>query len=515
MSAYIYMSNTISKNKRIAKNTLLLYFRMFFMMAVNLYTSRVVLEVLGVDDFGIYNIVGGVIVLFSFFNNALLSSTQRFLNYEIGQNNINSQKNIFKTSLLLYLLFILIIIVLAETIGLWFLNTQLTIPADRIMAANWVYQFSLVAFIINVIKIPYNATVIAYERMSFYAYLSIVEVILKLLIAYLLLITASDKLIVYAALTAVVTAIIWYVYRYYCLKQFSICHFRFYYNREIINKMLGFSVWSLWGSIANLSVNQGINILLNIFYGVTVNTSVGISNQIRSAINNFLVNFQIAFNPQIVKSYANHEIDRFHTLVIYSSKFSFFLIYLICVPFCLNASFVIQKWLGVLPDYVSEFAIGSLFILMVDAISAPLGFAIQATGSIKKYQIIYSFLSFIQLPMAYLLLQCGLSPIWIFASWCIVSLVNYGWKCVFVTHRISMPLTLYVRKVLYPVTLTIFLSMLVLYLLPFELKSNQWMQFVLSTSIIVFIILLAISIVGLNSKEKAYIIQIVKSKISK
>lgn len=509
------MSNTISNNKRIAKNTLLLYFRMFFMMAINLYTSRVVLEVLGIDDFGIYNIVGGVIILFSFFNNALLSSTQRFLNYEIGQNNIDSQKKIFKTSLSLYLLFTLVIVVLAETIGLWFLNTQLTIPTNRIMAANWVYQFSLVAFIINVIKIPYNATVIAYERMTFYAYLSIAEVILKLLIVYLLLVIAFDKLIVYAALIAAVTAIIWYAYRYYCLRHFSICHFRFYYNREIYKKMLGFSVWSLWGSMANLSVNQGINILLNIFYGVTVNASVGISNQIRSAINNFLVNFQIAFNPQIVKSYANHETDRFHTLVIYSSKYSFFLMYLICVPFCLNAPFIIQKWLGVLPDYVSEFAMGSLFILMVDSISAPLGFAIQATGNIKKYQIIYSILSCIQLPLAYILPHFGLSPIWVFASWCVVSLVNYGWKFVFVTHRISMSLMLYTSRVLLPVILTIFFSMLVLYLLPFELKTNQWIPFILSTLVIVFIILLVISIVGLSSKEKTYLIQIIKSKIRK
>ena len=485
------------------------------MMAVNLYTSRAILEVLGINDFGIYNIVGGIIVLFSFFNNALLSSTQRFLNYEIGQNDINSQKEIFKTSLSLYLLFILIIVVLAETIGLWFLNTQLTIPTDRIVAANWVYQFSLVTFIINVIKIPYNATVIAYEQMSFYAYLSIAEIILKLLIVYLLLAITLDKLIIYAAFTTAVATIIWYVYRYYCLSHFSICHFYFYYNREIYKKMLGFSVWSLWGSMANLSVNQGVNILLNIFYGVAVNASVGISNQIRSAINNFLVNFQIAFNPQIVKSYANQEINRFHTLVIYSSKYSFFLMYLICVPFCLNAPFIIQKWLGVLPDYVSEFAMGSLFILMVDSISAPLGFAIQATGNIKKYQIIYSILSCIQLPLAYILLHFGLSPIGVFASWCVVSLVNYGWKIVFVTRKISMPLILYTYKVLLPVIFTIFFSMLVLYLLPFELKTNQWMPFVLSTLIIIFIILLVISIVGLSSKEKNYLIQTIKSKVRK
>lgn len=508
------MTVSASNNKRIAKNTLLLYFRMFFIMIVNLYTSRIVLQVLGVNDFGIYNIVGGVIVLFSFFNNALLTSTQRFLNYEIGQNDLEAQKKIFKTSMSIYLLFALIIFLLAESLGLWFLNTQLNIPNDRMKATNWVFQFSLVTFIINVIRIPYNATVIAQEKMSFYAYLSIVEVILKLLIVYLLLMIAFDKLVVYASLITAVTAIIWIAYRSYCLKQFTTCQFSFYYDKETYHKMLSFSGWSFFGSVTNLSVNQGVNILLNIFYGVTISASVGISNQIRGAINNFLVNFQIAFNPQIVKSYANKENERFQTLIIYSSKYSYYLMFLICIPFCINARFIILKWLGVLSDYLIEFTIGSLFILIVDSISAPLGFAIQATGNIKKYQIIYSCISLLQFPLSYLLLKMGFSPIYVFVSWCVISLINYCWKICFVTNQINMSTCIYVRKVIAPILVTSGASIATLYFFPIPIQAKTWTHFISSTLFIIIYLLIIIGITGLNKKEKSFFINLVKTKIS-
>ena len=507
------MTVSVSNNKRIAKNTLLLYIRMFFMMTVNLYTSRVILQILGINDFGIYNIVGGVIVLFSFFNNALLTSTQRFLNYEIGQSNEESQKKIFKASMSIYLLFALIIFFMSESIGLWFLNTQLNIPNDRIEAANWVFQFSLVTFIINITKIPYNATVIAQEKMSFYAYLSIVEVILKLFIVYFLLLIAFDKLIVYAALVTVITVVIWIAYHYYCLKQFTTCQFNFYYDKYIYQRLLSFSGWSLLGSVTNLSVSQGINILLNIFHGVSISASVGISNEIRGAINNFLTNFQIAFNPQIVKSYANKESERFHTLIIYSSKYSYYLMFLICVPFCINARFIIQKWLGVLPDFVTEFAIGSLFILMVDSISAPLGFAIQATGNIKKYQIIYSCISLLQFPLSYLLLKMGFSPVYVFVSWCIVSLTNYGWKISFVTNQINMSIGIYIYKVIAPIIVTSGVSIIILYFFPMTLQIKTWSHFIASTLFIVICLLITIVTTGFNSKARSFFINLMKTKI--
>ena len=315
-----------ANNKRIAKNTFILYIRMFVMMAVSLYTSRVVLEVLGETDYGIYNIIGGVVVLFSFFNGALLQATQRFLNFELGKKNIEGLERIFCMSMNAYLILSFIFLILAETIGLWFVNTQLNIPADRMTAANWVYQFSIATFIIRLIRVPYNATIIAYERMSFFAYMSLFEVILKLLMVYLLYAIKWDKLSFFAFFYTLLPILIYFIYKLYCNKHFYITWYKRIWDGQIFRQLFSFSGWSLFGSVANLLANQGLNILVNIFHGVSVNAALGIANQISAKVTQFLTNFQMAFNPQIVKKYAAGEMNSLYKLIYSASKISYFII---------------------------------------------------------------------------------------------------------------------------------------------------------------------------------------------
>ncbi|MGQ7853140.1 lipopolysaccharide biosynthesis protein [Pedobacter sp. WC2501] len=502
-------------NKLIAKNTLLLYFRMLMTMAVSLYASRVILKTLGVTDFGIYNVVGGIIVLFSFVNGALLGSTQRFLNFEIGKGDIEAQKKIFKSSLSIYIIFCIIVIILAETVGIWFLNHKLNIPVGRAGAALGVFQFSLLAFCFNIIRVPYNATVVAYEKMSFYAYLSILEVVLKLLIVYFLLVIHFDKLITYSFLVMGVSIVVLILYVIYCKRNFQICDFKFHYHKADYNQILGFSTWTLFGSIANVSISQGMNIIFNIFYGVTVNASLGLTNQVRNAVNSFLTNFQVAFSPQIVKSYAADEHGRFRNLLLATSKYSFFLMYLIAIPFLINSEFVITKWLDTVPAHLIVFCNLSMLNLLVDSISAPLGIAINATGKIKYYQIIYSALSVAAVPVVYLLTKIGYEPDIVYAVWVVVNFLVYLWKIIYVTKRVDLPVLIYCKEVLLRVGVVLAVSLPIIFLIIHYIHTGGWAYLIITTLISCGITLLTMLIIGINGEEKKTLKNFINIKFKK
>ena len=303
------MSSTTSNNKRIAKNTLLLYFRMILTMLVTLYTSRVVLNTLGVEDFGIFNVVGGIGVMFSVLNSAMSSATQRFLSFELGQNNKEQFTKVFSMSITIHALIALIIFVLAETIGLWFLNTHLVIPADRLVAANWVYQCSVLSFMVTILSVPYNASIIAYERMGAFAYISILEVSLKLLVVFMLQWIMVDKLKLYAVLLLVVALIIRLVYGFYCKLKLEGCNYIWIKDKQLFKTLASYAGWNLWGNLAAVGMDQGVNVLLNIFFGPIVNAARGIAYQAGSAVRLFVSNFQMAVNPQIVKRFASKELQ--------------------------------------------------------------------------------------------------------------------------------------------------------------------------------------------------------------
>lgn len=315
-----------SSNQRIAKNTLLLYFRMFLMMGVSLYTSRVVLQTLGVEDFGIYSVVGGIITMFAFINGGMVSATQRFITFELARGCMDRLKSVFSTSLQIHALISLIVVLLGETVGFWFLYEKMVIPDSRMQAAVWVYQCSIIACVVNIMSIPYNADIVAHEKMSAFAYISIVEAFLKLGIVYLLLLSPWDKLKVYAVLLLIVQLVIRFVYSYYCHKHFEEASYQHQMDKPLFREMVGFAGWSFWGNLAGVLYTQGLNIMLNIFFGPVVNAARGIAVQVQSAVQQFVSNFQMALNPQITKTYATGNLSQMHSLMFRSARFSFFIV---------------------------------------------------------------------------------------------------------------------------------------------------------------------------------------------
>ncbi len=404
------MSVNSENNKRIAKNTLALYARMLFTMAVSFYTSRVVLDVLGVADYGIYNVVGGLVTMFSFISGAMTTATQRFLSVEIGRGARGDVRRMFSTAVVIHVVLAALIVLAGETVGLWFLNKYMNFPPGRLAAANWVYQFSLATFAVNVASVPYNAAIVAYERMKAFAYVSIVEVTLKLAVVYLIMLATYDKLVVYAALIAAIAVAIRLIYGSYCKRHFAECRCDMKWDRERGRGMMSFLGWNLIGSIAGVGKEQGINVVLNIFFGSAVNAARGVAYQAMNAIAGFAANFQMAMNPQIIKLYAAGERDEMFKLVFRGSKFSYLLLLTMSLPVALEAPFILGVWLKEVPDHTVVFLRLVLLTTLVDSLSNPLITAMHASGKVRDYQIVVGGLSLMTLPVAYAFFKLGYPP---------------------------------------------------------------------------------------------------------
>lgn len=400
-------------NKRIAKNTLYMYLRMFIILAVTLYTARVVIRTLGIDDYGIYNIIGGVVVLFSFINVSLRSGIQRFVAYELGRGDADKTNRVIATSFVIVGIFSIIFFIVSETIGLWFVQNKLVIPQDRAAAVFWVYQFSVLTFIINLVQTPYQATIIAYEKMSFYAGYSIVEVLLKLIIAFLITVATIDKLIIYAALVFAVSIISLLIIAIYCHRGLSV-PVKLTGYKEQLSSLFSYSGWSMMNSSTVIVAQQGGNILLNMFIGVAANGAFGIANQVTAAINGFVANFQSAFNPQITKSYSAGEYDALFKLINRTSLFSFCLLAIIAVPFLIESDYVLSLWLGECPQYAVGFCNLMIIYFLIDAAQAPLWMVIHATGKVRFYQIWSGTITLLNIPIAWYLLYNGFSAYCVF-----------------------------------------------------------------------------------------------------
>lgn len=506
------MTDSAQNNKRIARNTMMLYIRMFVMLAVGLYTSRVVLDVLGVSDYGIYNIIGGVVVLFSFLNNALISATQRFLNYNLGRKDTNAVHTVFCMSMNAYFLLAILFLILSETIGLWFVQTKLNIPDDRLDAALYVYQFSIVTFIINILRIPYNASIIAYEKMDFYAYISLIEIILKLAVVYLLYIIQYDKLIIYSLLYTMVPLLINIIYKVYCNKYFKTTKYKLTWDKNILRNLLSFSSWSLFGSLANMSAQQGINILVNLFYGVSANAAVGIANQVTSHVYQFISNFQTAFQPQIVKTYAANEIGAFHKLIFRSSKFSFYLMFFLAFPIILSSQQILEIWLVEVPNNTAIFCQLILGFLIIECITAPLWMAVQATGKIKKYQILMAICIFLNFPLTYIVYKIGMP---VYTAWIIriiVNIITFNARLIYMKRKMDFPVVSFMKEVIKPIIIVSAIS------IPLPL----WLNNMLNKDIFNLLLLIvcciitsttAIILFGLETNEKKMLKAIINKKV--
>ena len=503
------MSKT-SSNKRIAKNTILLYFRMMFMMLITLYTSRVVLHVLGVEDFGIYNVVGGVVTLMGFLNGSLNTATQRYLNYEMGCNNINGMRKIFSMSLICYIGIALLALVLAETIGLWFIYNKLLIPANRLTAAIWVLHFSVISFVINLFIVPYNAAIIAHEEMSIYAYISVGSVVMKLMLVILLNYVDYDKLRLYAFMMMMTTLLEAFLYWAICTKRFSECHLCWCFDKDLLKGLFSFSGWMMSGTLTYLLNIQGVNILINMFFGPAYNAARAVSSQVNGAVNSFSMIFLTAVRPQIVKSYAEGNIDRMYQLVFQSSRFSFFLLFVMVLPLTVNMEFVLSLWLKKVPEHASLYTQLVLIDLLIVSAYNPIAYVSQAANKIKAYQLMISMCFLAVLLLTWVAYMQGAGAYITFVIAIIVDFIGYFLRLWISNKIISFPLSEYCRKVIFPILFVSLFTLLFVYFPKFIIVdyTNNWMQLIWC----VFSTLITTWFIGLRKEERVFLLSKLKKK---
>ena len=506
------MSNqTSDNNKRIAKNTIALYIRTLITLAVGLFTSRVVLNVLGVDNFGIYNVVGGVVGMFNIVTTSLSQSISRYLTFELGRNNKERLRVIFCTSVNIQILMSLVIVILAEAIGVWFLNNKMNIPLERLYAANWVFQFSILAFIVNLISVPYNAALIAHEKMKAFAYVSILEALMKLIIAYLLYVSFMDKLITYAFLLLMVSVIIRIVYGQYCKRNFEECKYSFIFNKKLFSDMSKFAGWNFLASTAYIFNTQGVNIISNMFFGVAINAARGIATQVDGITRNFVCNFTTAIRPQIVKSYSVGNTKYMNRLVCSGAKYSYFLMLFFALPFMFEAETILQVWLKLVPDHSPTFIRLTMIVSLVWLLGDTMYTSIMAIGKLKKYMIYETCITCLVFPVSYFAFYVNMSPdsayiIYAFAY--MLLLLLRLWYLKRVEH---FPIGFFLKAVIYPVVL----SSLVACIAPLTYKcffyDGSIVSFIISICVCVCSFIISVFFFGLSYEERVLII----SKIRK
>ena len=507
-------SQTTDNNKRIAKNTLLLYFRMLLMMFVTLFTSREVLDKLGVTDYGIYNVVGGVVAMLGFLNSSMSNAVQRYLSFEIGKNNEAGVNRIFNVSLFAHAGIAVFVFVVMEIVGVWYLNTHMNIPAERMDAANWVLQCSIFTTLFTIVQVPYNAIIISKEQMGIYAYISILEVVLKLLVVYMLAIGNFDKLKLYSVLIMVVTIGIVMIYRFYCTRKYKEAKFKLIKDWNLLKQIVGFASWNMLGELAWVFTGQGVNIILNSFFGPVVNAARGLAEQVNGAVNRFVANFQTAVNPQLIKNYASDQLGEMKTLLFRSTRFSYYLLLALSLPIILKMDFILHLWLKEVPDYTTGFCQLVLVSSLVSTLSNLLAQVARAYGKIRNYQIIVSIFLFLNFPLSYIVLKFGCSPL---SS----MFVNIGVNTMLLfvrlrlTNRmIQMTYGSFIRNVLLPVIIVTAVALVIPLII----------YFMLDNSIISFIIVCLVSFVsvgvstyalGMNANERLYILAAISKIITK
>ena len=509
------METASEKNKRIAKNTLLLYFRMLIVMAVSLYTSRLVLQALGVVDYGIYNVVGGLVALCSVFSASISSAISRFLTIELGREHNERLRQVFSASTTILFVLCFIIVIIAEPIGLWFVSHKMVIPAERLSAAYWIFHLSLLTFCVNLIAAPYNASIIAHEKMGAFAYISIIDILVKLLVVVILFIIPFDKLIIYGILMALVAVLMRYVYGYYCVRHFQECKYYHFFDKALYKDIFSFAGWNFIGSTAAVVRDQGGNILMNMFGGPAVNAARGISIQVNHAVAQFANNFMTALNPQIIKSYATEDFKYLYTLIFRGSRFSFYLLLILSLPLLICTGYVLNLWLVEVPKYAVEFVRLSLLVSMIDALTNSLTTSILATGKVKYYQITVGGVLLLNIPLSYLFLVMGISPVVVLWVSLGISLICMVLRIQFVQSLLGMRVWAFVKEVCINCFVVGFLSVVVPFILYKQVGCNTFVNFIVISLVCVVCSMASAFIVGCKKSERAMLIDRLKVIISK
>ena len=511
------MSKSRINNKRIARNTLFLYFRMLFLMLILLYTSRVILSALGVTDYGIYNVVGGFVSMFALISAALTSACSRFLNYEMGKGDMERQKVVFSTALTIQWTLAIIVAVLAEVIGVWYVNNKMVLPADRLVAANWCFQFSVFNFCMNLITVPYNASIIAHERMKAFAYVSIYQGLATLGISFGVFYSPIDRLVFYAFLLLVVQFSVRYAYQVYCRRYFEECHYIRVFDRPLLKHMLSYSVWHLIGNGSAVLKAHGVNLVLNFFFGPTVNAARGLANHVDGAVNQFASNFMMAMNPQITQSYSRGNLRDMFQLVNRGSRFSFYLLFILALPVIINADYILHIWLKEVPAHTVAFVQLTLISMMITSVSKSLITAQNATGDVRNYQLVVGGILLLNLPLSYLFLYFGMMPEIVVVIAIVVETLAFLARMYMLPFTIKdfKPL-LFIRDVILKCLVVTLLAVPIPALLYIYLPENFY-TFVLNVCVCILSSVIVVYFIGCNANERAIIVSAVnriKNKIS-
>lgn len=490
-----------SNNKRIAKNTILLYIRTLFILFISLYTSRVILNQLGVEDYGIYNVVGGVVGMFAVISSALSSAISRFITFELGRNNIDRLKPIFSTSVNIQIGIAIIVLLICEAVGVWFLNCKMTIPAERMTAANWVLQFSLLVFCINLISVPYNACIIAHEHMTAFAYISVFEAVLKLLICFMLTWSSFDKLITYAFLMLCVAIIIRLAYGIYCSRHFEESHYHWTFDRSILKEMTSFAGWSFFTNLAWIFNTQGVNLLVNAFFGVTLNAARGIATQVEGAVIQFVNNFTTAINPQITKCYAANQKTELFTLICRGAKFSYFLLLVFALPIILETEYILTLWLKIVPEYTVVFVRLSLIGATVNILGNSCYTACMATGNIRNYSIWVTTVGLFVFPMTWIAYQFGMPAEATYIIYILVYVAVDATRLIIMRELIQFPVRMFIKGTILPITLTTIICSIVPVLFYLRMPTSFLRLVVVSLSSVISVSL-SVAYIGLTKHER-------------
>lgn len=500
--------------KRIAKNTLFLYFRMGILMLVAFYTSRILLKELGVEDFGIYGIVGGVVALFSSLRGLFATATQRFLNYEMGKGNTESLNKVFNISVLINCGISVIFFIVAETVGLWFLEHKLVIASERLSAAHVAFHCSILASMISILTIPFDALIIANEKMSFYAYVSILDAFLKLGIIFILPVFDFDKLKLYAILVIIVAFIIRSISSIYCKKKFSECKYKLCWDKKLFKEMGTFAGWNFAGNFAFALVNEGLNILLNLFGGVVANAARTIAYQIKNAITTILSNVILAIEPQATQLYAQERQKKFYNLLFTASKVIAFFYLLIAFPLYFYTQDILQIWLGEIPQYATDFIQAILIYLAVRSFHEPINIFFFIIGQLKAFQITELIILTLSLPLSYLALKFFTCPLhYIFHIMAIIEFINLTIILMWAKKIGKFHLQQYIKQVCKPYICTFFFSIIILYCIRYYFYPQQkpfLILILIAISIIIFII--TAYLIGFSKDERKTIKAVVKHK---
>lgn len=507
------MNNNSTKNKKIAKNTLFLYLRTLFTMLISLYTSRIVLEKLGISDYGIYNVVGGISSSFVFLSSALSNATHRYLNYEIGRGNQTKLNQIFNLNFIIYFTYAIISILIIDSGGLWLVNNKLTIPLERLAAAKWILHSTSISLFFTILCSVYESVLISRENMKIYAYIGMFDAIIKLIIAFSLTLVSVDKLKLYAILLLLATLISKSILIIYAIKNYTETKLKFFWNRKIFIEMFSFSGWNLLDASIFLLNDQGINLLLNIFFGPAINAARGVSLQIKSAITNFSSGFLLAMRPQIVKSYASEDIEYFKSLIYNCGKFTFFLLWIICLPVILRVSDILAIWLKDVPEMATHFVIWMLIFSLINSLCDPFWQGIQAVGILKKYVLIGNSIYFLAFPLSYIAFKLGASSV---ATYQIIAMIRliYLFAVFYIFKQyVTIKLHEYSRLVLYPIIKVVLVSTMISVPINNIIPSEHFI-FTLASCICVFLIsVISIWTVGIDKDERKLIYNNIISKL--